>query len=305
MKKLLLLAFISAFVFVGCKDKETDIDGGDKAPTSYQSKALLEYFSGAWCPYCPDGKKLSGEVKDRVPAGTYTSVVYHNNDQMDNLYDDAIDSKFAAGYPTGMINRIGAKAGSRYTPEINNIQSWAEYNPDLHNLWLRQAKLVQAETALCGLAVDASAKTGSNVDIVVKLGIGAEALPSDDKNYFLTVLVVEEEMSGTGTGWDQRNGYNSATGHAYAGKGDPWYGYVHDNVVRNVLTAPLGDAIPIENTAAGAISTYNFNTDVAGLGEDLKIVAFIHEYTETLTSGTTSYVYNMQQAAVGSNQDWD
>ncbi len=304
MKKLLLLAFISAFVFVGCGDKTDDPSGGgDKAPTTYTSKALLEYFSGTWCPYCPDGKKLSLEVKDRVPAGSYTSVVYHNNDQMDNIYDDAIDSKFAAGYPTGMINRIGGEAGSRYTPEINQIQSWAQYDPDLHNKWLKQAKAVQAEAAKCGLAIDASDKVGSTVNIEVKLGVGAEALP--EGNYFLTVLVVEDAMTGSGQGWDQRNGYNNAQGHAYQGKGDPWTGYVHDNVVRNVLTAPLGDEIPTENVAAGAISTYNFTTDIQGLGDDLTIVAFISEYTETLTAGTTSFVYNMQTAAVGSNQAWD
>lgn len=285
MKKLFLLAGLAAFVFFGCSDggDTPGEDGGAKAPTSYTQKALLEYFSGTWCPYCPDGKVYFENIQSKVGAN-FSSVVYHYSDNMDNIFDDEIDGKFSKGYPTGMINRVGGEAQSRST-------------------WEKTVGQVLNETAKAGLAIDASGKNGNDLTVKVKLGIGAEVLP--EGNYFLTVLLVEDEMSGTGTGWNQANGYNGTAGHAYQGKGNPIVGYVHTNVTRNVLTAALGDELTADQVAAGALSEFTFTTSVAGLGEDLDVVAFLSEYTETLTSGTTSFMYNVQRTDVGTNQDFD
>ena len=162
-------------------------------------------------------------------------------------------------------------------------------------------KSVLAETAKCGLAIDASDK--SNVKI--KLGIGSEDLPSG--NYFLTVLLVEDVVDQTGTGYDQRNAYNGAAGHPYYQKGDPVVGYEHTNVVRNVLTSALGDELTDEHVKAGALSSFEFSVDASGLGADLDIIAFISEATTNLANpaASTSYIYNVQRTDLGTNQDFD
>ena len=289
MKKLLLLVAAAAFIFTGCGDGGETPDGGSgsaKAPTTYTQKALLEYFSGTWCPYCPDGKVYFEQIEAQHPNGLFSSVVYHYNDQMDNLYDDAIDSKYCKGYPTGMINRVGGTAVSRST-------------------WAGTANDVLAQTAKCGLAIDASAKSGDDLTIKVKLGVGAEALP--EGNYFITVLLVEDEMTGTGTGWDQANGYNATAGHAYQGKGNPVLGYIHTNVTRAVLTAALGDEITADQVAAGALSEFSYSFNVKGLGEDLDVVAFVYETTSNLANPalSSSFMYNVQRTDVGTNKDFD
>ena len=206
--------------------------------------------------------------------------------QMDNIYDDAIDDKYAAGYPTGMINRIGGKAANRGT-------------------WDANTAAVMADVAKCGLAIDATNKSGSNLTAKVRLGIGASDMP--EGNYFLTVLVVEDVMTGTGTGWDQANYYNGVSGHPYYGKGSPIVGYEHTNVVRNVLTAALGDKLTAAQVAAGALTEFEFSTNLGGLGDDLDIVAFISEATTNLQNPalSSSYIYNVQRVNVGSNQDFD
>jgi hypothetical protein len=273
-------------MFYGCGTTTTggDDDVAAKAPTSYTQKALLEYFSGTWCPYCPDGKVYANNITASVGAEKFTSVVYHYGDNMDNFSDDAIDDKFNTGYPKGMINRVGGETVSRST-------------------WQQTVNQVLGETAKCGLAIDATSVDGVNMDIKVKLGIGAEALP--EGNYFLTVLVREDVMTGTGTGWDQINGYNTTAGHAFYQKGSPIVGYEHDNVVRNMMTAALGDELTADQVAAGALSEFEFTANLAGYGEDVTVVAFICEYTESLTSGNSSFMYNVQTAAKGTKVDFD
>ncbi|MBT8326275.1 MAG: Omp28-related outer membrane protein [Bacteroidia bacterium] len=292
MKKLFLLAILAAFVFVGCSDDTTGTtpgDGSSAAPETYTQKSFLEYFSGTWCPYCPDGKVYFENIRAKV-GENFSSAVYHRTstyaDYMDNIYDDAIDAKYAAGYPTGMVNRVGGVAVSR-------------------SGWEATVNQVLAQEAKCGLAIDASNKNGTTLDIAVKLGIGKEDMPAG--NYFLTVLIIEDVVDQTGTGYDQRNAYNTTSGHPYFGKGDPIVGYEHTNVVRNVLTAALGDELTADQVKGGTLSTFNFTADVAGIGDDLDVVAFISEATTNLANpaASTSFMYNVQRTDMGTNQDFD
>lgn len=290
MKKLLFLGIIASAFLVGCgsDDAEPVKKPAEeiKAPTTYTQKALIEYFSGAWCPFCPDGKVFFERIENENPEGLVSSVVYHLGDDMDNSYDDAIDSKYSKGYPTGMVNRVGGEGKSRTT-------------------WSATAKEVLAQTAKCGLAIDATKNTSGNLNVKVKLGIGAEDLPAG--NYTLTVLLVEDEMVGEGTGFDQKNAYNGQAGHPYAGKGDPIKGYVHTNVNRTVLTEALGDKISNDKLVAGTISEFEYSYNVSGLGKDLDVVAFIHESTSNLANPalSSSLIYNVQRTKIGTDKPFD
>jgi hypothetical protein len=303
MKKLSLLLLLGAFVFgmIGCDPDKVDPDdknGGDKAPTVYTQKTILEYFSGAWCGYCPDGRLKEEEIRNAVNANQFMAVVYHFGtfpnypDNMDNIYDDPIDDKFSQGYPTGMINRVNGVAGSRTG-------------------WKSLVNAVLSEAAKCGLAINSS-KSGDNLSVTVKLGVGPNDLP--EGNYFLTVLLVEKEATGSGSGWDQRN-YYSEFGSKVGGASHPYYkfpdpipNYVHKNVVRGVLTTPaLGMPLNADAIKAGALTTHNFTWDVQGLDVDMYVVAFISEFTDNIsTSGIeSSFIYNAQMADVGVNKTFD
>lgn len=291
MKKLFLLLAAGSLMMVGCSDEGSGTEpggesgGAAKAPTSYTQKALLEYFSGTWCPFCPDGKVFFENIQGQV-GEDFSSIVYHLNDDMDNTYDDAIDDKFANGYPSGMINRVGGEAGSR-------------------SGWEATTKAVLAETAKCGLGIDASSVSGDDLTIKVKLGVGAEDLP--DGNYALTVALVEKVAVGEGTGWDQRNAYNATAGHRYQGAGDPIVGYEHTNVCRKIVTEALGDEVTAEQVAAGALSEFTFTTSIRGYDDDMVVVAFLSESTTNLANpaASTSYIHNVQTVAVGANKDFD
>lgn len=305
MKKLSLLLLVASVALFGCKKEDKGGDNG-AAPTSYKQKVILEYFSGAWCGYCPDGKLMAEEVKERVPAGTFDYVVYHLADQMDILDDDDIDDAFAAGYPTGMVNRLDGEAGSRYT---GSLAKYEDYDPAKNNFWLIRTQAIQKEKAKCGFAIDATAKSGDNLTVKVKLGIGENDMP--EGNYYLSCIVYENEMTGSGTGWDQTNYFSKfgsavfGASHPYYNYSDPIQAYVHTNSVRAVLnTNALGDKVEAANLKAGTVSEHTFTVNTKPFDTDLKIAVFLHEFTEG-TIDKSSYVYNAQFVNVGANQSFD
>lgn len=300
MKKLSLLIVVASVILASCGES------GNKAPENYTSKVVLEYFSGAWCGWCPDGKKMAEEIVDRVPTGTFDYLVYHAGDMMDILDDDDIDDKFAAGYPSGMVNRLDGEAGTRYT---GSLSDYANYNPEKNNAWLIKTKALQSEKALCGLAIDASTLTGNDLNIKVKLGVGPEGLP--EGNYYISCILYEEEMSGSGTGWDQVN-YMSKFGsqvlgptHPYYQLGNPIIGYIHTNAVRAIVHSnPLGDGIDAAALLAGTITEFNYTVNLTPFDSDLKVAAWIHEFTEGAIE-SSSRIYNVQFANVGTSKDFD
>jgi hypothetical protein len=74
-----------------------------------------------------------------------------------------------------------------------------------------------------------------------------------------------------------------------------------------VLTAALGDNVSADKIAGGTLSEFEFSTNLGGLGDDLRVFAFISEATNNLQNPalSSSFIYNVQSVAVGSNQDFD
>ncbi|MGE5480879.1 MAG: hypothetical protein ACM3U1_10700 [Chloroflexota bacterium] len=69
-------------------------------------------------------------------------------------------------------------------------------------------------------------------ELTLQLSATFNAIPQADLafNYY----VIENEVTGSGKGYDQSNYYNDKAGHQYYGKGNPIVNYAHKNVVRAV-----------------------------------------------------------------------
>ena len=287
MKKVLLIATAVALTFtVACKKKETKTTAApETAPTTYTKKGIIEYFSGAWCGYCPDGWIYATNIMN-ANVGKVTAVVIHNSDLMSTPDGDVVDKAFnKAGYPTGMTSRVGGTTVSRTS-------------------WAGSMTAVLGEKAKCGLAIDATANTGGDYTVKVKLGIGAADLPSG--TYSLMVYAVAKQLTGAGTGWDQRNYYSknssSAGGasHPFYNLTDPIVGYLHHNALRGALGGSTGTAVTLAQLKAGAISNFTFDWTPDN-GANCFFIAFLTEQTGT----SSSYVYNCQWVDAGSNKAWD
>ncbi len=254
-------------------------------PTTFTQKVLLETFTGAGQPQCTDGFVKQDAIVANNPIKAIP-VAIHFGDAMENNQYTSLAATFSSGmglqFPSGMINR---------TPSLSMVI----FN---RTQWQSNFDVAKNKTATCGLAINTSIN-GTNADINVATGYNGSLTGT----YNLTVYLVENNVTGSGNMYDQRNSYNSTTGHPYAGTGDPIIGFQHKNVVRKVLSAGLGDALTSSKIAAGGKEEKSYTTSIAGLNaNELYVVAFI---SKTGTAATDRTIMNVQRVKLGNNQNWD
>ncbi len=258
MKKFSILA-AAALILAGgmqsCQPDEAGNNNSNKAPETYTQKILLEYFSGAWCQYCPDGRVVSDKLITKYGASKFYPVTYHVGDYLENADATATATALnVTGYPTGAINRIGGA--------VNRTS------------WDAKAQAVIDEGAKCGLSLDATAKSNNTYTVKVKLGIGKEAISGNYKIDGLLMKKVDISPAGVATDasgkwFGQMNFFYNTAGHPYYRKGTAFQTssggtvyviteYDHVNVHMQTFTT----AVDAANLAAGSLSEYSFSVEI-------------------------------------------
>ncbi len=251
-------------------------------PGSFQQKVLLEEFAGAWCTTSPDADYKRDQVVSANP-GKVIAVAVHETDGMtiSSLYNTLYTS-FSANTPSGMINR---------TPSLSNVALTPSQ-------WMSNATVALGKTAKCGVAIK-STVTGTTASIEVHAGF-KQTLTG---NYNLTVYLVQDSVTGTGSGYNQANAYNNSSGSPFYGLGNPIINYKHNRVIKKVLSANLGDAIPADKLVASGDFVKTFSADISGYNQNyLYVVGFVNKLG---TSPTTHEIMNVQQAKIATLKNWE
>lgn len=210
---------------------------------------LLEEATGGWCGYCPDGHL---KMRDLLAANTkLIGVTHHNSDGMTNTESDLVNSTFAAGYPSGYINRVpvggavGLNRGIWSSTVTSELSTASPVNVTITN------KSYNATTKQITFTVNANFVDYAAGD----LRIGA--------------MVIEDNVRGNDVHntWTQHN-YYSPTGGNAGGASHELYnepewivGYLHRHVVRAIPSGAFGNAgiIPAVVAPAGSYSkTYTW-----------------------------------------------
>ncbi len=201
--------------------------------TSGNRTVLIEEFSGAWCGHCPDGEAKLEDILADHPTDVI-ALAYHGGDAMDtNAGSDVSDLVSVEGFPAASVNRVFSSsqgniavgrdfwAGmvaaqlNRYTPAEVSIEH--SYNPANHTL---------------------------------RVTLTADFVDDAYGDMRFALAITEDEVTGTGSGYDQVNFYDSTPGHPFAGMGNPIVGYHHQRVVRAMPSGAFGTAGVIPNIAS-------------------------------------------------------
>lgn len=213
---------------------------------------LLEQFTGAWCGFCVDGTVIMDDILSQYPQQVI-GVKFHNGDKMEIPETNIIGTALGlTGYPTGNVdravfnvngtNKIFIDRGAWKQAVVNEMS-----NPGIADLKLQWTYDASSNKILANI----TAKFDQNVSSEIRFN----------------VYVVEDDVTGTGTGWDQHNYYSKDNPGGPAGSSShPYYnlpptitGYHHMKVVRATLGGPWGqeNSIPTP-VAAGATVKYSF-----------------------------------------------
>lgn len=250
-------------------------------PASFTKKVLLEYHTAAWCGTCVDAEVKRDLVMNAYP-GRVIPVAIHQSDGMQIPLFMTIDATFGSNPAFGMVNRIP----SLNTVLLNRTQ------------WLSNTGNVISGAANCGLAIKSSV-AGSTASIEVQAAFRQNL----SGTYNLTVYLVESNVTGTGSQFDQVNSYNTDASSPYYNLGNPIIGYKHNYVVKKVITANLGDAIDPSKLVADGLLKKTYSADITGMNSaNLYVVAFVNKIG---TSATTHEIVNVQQAKIGTLKNWD
>ena len=288
MKKLLLIApmAIVALMFSNCGSDSTDTPGGgggavgpgslggiDVSAEVEMKHAVLEDFTGVRCGYCPQGHAIAADLSNThgekfmviaVNAGGYARPAEGWADFTTSYGDALIAQSAVAGYPAGTVNRIQYGQGQKG-----------------------------------GLAMSRGSWSAASTEVMKQespVNLGAKATYDADTRELTVTVATLYTADGDGANKINVALLQSGMVAKQSGGGDT---YVHNHVLRDLVTGQWGEEIPAENTTEGskfsATYTYtvpeNFNgADIPPGGgvaniDDMELVVFVSEGNTNIYTG--------------------
>ncbi len=210
---------------------------------------LVEEATGTWCPWCTRGTVYVEGLTKRYPE-RFVGIAVHNGDPMTvDEYDSGIGA-LIGGYPSSVVERgDDTDPSALEAPFVTAVQ---------------QAPPAQ-------LAVGVVDDGSGQLDVSVR----ATFLQDVPAGYKLAAILVENGVTGTGSGYNQANAYAGGSpspmgGFEFAPGTIPAADMVYNHVGRALIGGWNGDA----NSIAGAMLTgeqaaYTFPTyNAAGINLD-------------------------------------
>ncbi|MHC4594197.1 MAG: Omp28-related outer membrane protein [Planctomycetota bacterium] len=187
---------------------------------------LLEQHTGTWCGWCPDGHVKMNEILD-LYGNQVIGVKFHNGDAMEIPIQSVIARAFGlTGYPTGSINRKNI-GGSVFLSR---------------NVWKTACESQMQQKAKaevdCFYTLDRDAR-------IVRIQVMANITESMNFPLKFNAYTVEDDVTGQGSGYDQKNYISSRPGwsdHPYYDQPSKITGFHHMKVVRKAIGGAWGIA---------------------------------------------------------------
>ena len=232
-----------------------------ETPTFFPRKFLLEHFTSANCNQCPMGMKYIVDYLDKQTT-PYIWVSHHAVYGTDE-YTIPASNAIAMNY-LGM-NSVPSVVFNRSKQDgLLVIGAW-----NIENLIVKDDTLAEASVVI-DHQFDATTRR-------LDISVSGQVANKERTEYLLTILIKENGLVGK-----QEDAYCSW-------KGAKWQEYMHPRVVRDMVTATLGDTVKVENQAYSYSTSYII--DKEWVAENCCVVAY-------LTPLEKSPVINAEQVAL-------
>ena len=266
-----------------------------KQGVSASKRTLIEEFSTVPCGYCPEGHIYLNQIMNAYPK--IIGVIHHagyGTDGMTITENNTYATDFADGAPTAAIDR------AKFVDDAANIAI-------SRNLWETKAVERLNIPAPCSVQIYGTYDAGTkSVSATEEAKFVDYVLPGDLR---ITLFVVEDHVSGSGTGYDQTNYFYGTAGHPMYHIGTPSSastshiaGYDHRHVVRDVISPVWGTTLIIPSTPVldqAYTKTYTKTLDPTWNADSVFLVGFVSYYDlnkekRTILNSFQVYVKEMQ-----------
>jgi hypothetical protein len=196
-------------------------------------RVLLEQFTGAWCGWCPDGTVYMDSIMAKYPDKVI-GVKLHYGDNMETVETYLLNSSYAfnAGWPSGSVDRT-LFYDSYYKDSVRCLD---------RGLWENAVVAELQKEPVVDVALVYYLDTNSRK---LYATVSADFLKDLSGDIRLNAYIIEDDVTGTGKGYDQNNNYSNNSkypNHPYHNKPAVIKGYQHKKVVRKILGGSWGSS---------------------------------------------------------------
>ena len=232
----------------------------DAAMSHSKHTILLEPTVSVNCGACP----LAHHEVEEIEAN-YNNVTHMSHDLFGPL---------SHPYTSYLMDKINKTV---YTPLLHVSRRHEDGSVVCYpvNMTRGIVDLVRRDSTAVSLSIETMTQE-SDMQIEVKVLTDAQDL---QKELALTVILVEKEVVGEGSGYDQRNYGNDDEDHPYYQQGDWIQGFKHTNVIRYVLTPNEGELIDLESGSFDWTTTVSLS-ELDQSPEAYRVIAFVNENSD-------------------------
>jgi len=242
-------------------------------------QVVVEEGTGTWCGWCPRGAVFMDSMQIVHWDNSVSLIAVHNADPMTVTDYDAGVSGMISGYPSILVDRKEVLDPSQI------FDGYTAHQPDFAFADLTMTPTFNGTTV--------------NVAASAHMAVGLSG------DYRLALVVTEDDVTGTGSTWDQHNYYSSQSNNLpLVGAGHNWQtepnpvpaaNMKYDHVARIIVGGFTGQTGSLPATMNSG-STYNYtfsNVDIsAWTKKNLRLVVMLIDATHNviLNSKSVNYV---------------
>jgi hypothetical protein len=199
-----------------------------------------EEATGTWCQWCPRGAVFMDKFANDY-NGFWAGIAVHNGDPMTVTDYDAGIGTLIGGYPSALVDRLG---------DVDPSQMSSDF-------------FTRLQTAPKGVLTNGA--TWDPATRVLNISVSTEMMQATTGSYKVACVLTEDEVTGTGSGYNQSNAYAGGNNGVMGGFESlpspvPAALMVYDHVARAIAPSFTGQTgVIAASTTVGDNYTANFS----------------------------------------------